>query len=117
LQESLVTSVLKTGRYQAHLTGLLRRLHRERARALATLTEIGIEFTTPSMDGLFLWGALPPHVAIDQLLSDAFAQGILLTRGMMFSPTGSFTRHFRFNVAFCLDPKVLALLRDACRKP
>jgi DNA-binding transcriptional MocR family regulator len=116
LQESLVTSVLKTGRYQAHLTGLLRRLHRVRARALSALTEMGIEFTTPSMDGLFLWGALPPHVAIDQLMSNASAQGILLTRGMMFSPTGGFTRHFRFNVAFCTDPKVLALLREACRK-
>lgn len=117
LQESLVTSVLKTGRYRAHLVGLLRRLHKVRCQALAALTEIGIEFASQSMDGLFLWGSVPAHVKINQLMAEAFKQGIPLTQGMMFSPTGGFARHFRFNVAFCADPRVLTLLRDACRPP
>lgn len=114
LQESLVTNVLKMGGYRGHLDGLRRRLQKVRPDALAALIDVGIEFSAPSMDGLFLWGAVPPHVVVDQLLADMFAQGILLTKGPMFSPTGGFSRHFRFNVAFCLDPKFLKLLRVAC---
>lgn len=117
LQESLVTSVLKTGRYQMHLAGLIRRLHKARCQVLAELTAMGIEFASQSMDGLFLWGMVPPHVNISRLMADAFQQGILLTHGAMFSPTGGFARHLRFNAAFCADRRVLALLRDACRPP
>ncbi len=115
LQESLVTSVLKTGRYRVHLAGLQRRLHKARSVALRSLTDIGIAFAPEPMDGLFLWGEVPRHVDVDKLMADTFEHGILLTQGTMFSPTGSFARHFRFNAGLCLDPKVLSLLRSACR--
>lgn len=115
VEESLVTNVLQTGRYRAHVDSLRRRLLKARPIALAALLDAGIEFESPAMDGLFLWGAVPAHVSVDRLLSEAFAQGVLLTKGTMFSPSGGFGRHFRFNVACSSDPRVIELLRSVCR--
>ena len=45
----------------------------------------------------------------------ALDSGILLAKGQMFSPTGRFGDHLRFNVAHSCDPRLAAFLRNAIR--
>lgn len=115
LLESLVVNALKSGRYKAHIDSLKRRLARVRPAALRALASMGIEVALPDSDGLFLWGHVPRQVMVDRLVDEGFQQGILLTKGSMFSPTGSYDRHFRFNVAHCTDARVIDLLRRQCQ--
>ena len=51
------------------------------------------------------------------MLKQAFHEGILLTKGSMFSPTGRFEHHLRFNVAHATDPKLLSFLQHFIQHP
>lgn len=115
LLESLVLSVLDSGRYMSHILHLRRRIGAAQSAAHAALSSAGLDAGPTLNDGLYLWASVPRHVSVDRLLAEASGQGILLTRGSMFSPTGAFERHFRFNVGHCTAPRLLDLLRGFCR--
>jgi DNA-binding transcriptional MocR family regulator len=117
LQEALVAHVLKTGGYGAHVNSLRRRLAKAHSSALRLLTQAGVAFDQWAMDGLFLWGAMPQHVVVERMLKEAFHEGILLSKGSIFSPTGGFEHHFRFNVAHCGDPRLLEFLSRFAAAP
>lgn len=117
LQELLVAMVLKSGRYQAHVDSLRRRLAKSRSVGRKALSEVGVRFDNAEMDGLFLWGALPDSVNVDSLLDAAFSEGILLTKGTLFSPSAGFGQYIRFNVAHAADPQLLAFLRHHLQPP
>jgi len=110
LQEAIVSQMLKSGAYSAHVSSLRRRLTKAHLASRKALATVGVEFDTAVFDGLYLWGALPDSVDMEELLRHAFHQGILLTKGGIFSPTGQFEHHLRFNVAFGTDKCLLALL-------
>lgn len=112
LQESLVGHVLQSGRYQTHLNLLYTKLLQARTGAEQALTAVGIEFDHQSLDGMFLWGRVREGVDVDKMVEDASRQRIFLSRGSMFSPTGSFARHLRFNAAYSSNPQLLAFLRE-----
>jgi DNA-binding transcriptional MocR family regulator len=113
LQESLVGHALQSGRYQAHLNCLQTKLLKARTGAEQALMSAGIRFDCQSMDGMFLWGKVPDHVDIDRVIDDAFHKRILLSKGSIFSPSGAFSHHLRFNVAYSTDPRLIAFLREA----
>jgi len=110
LQETIVAHVLRSGRYQAHLSALRGRVLKAHSAARLALSEVGVEFEGPPNDGLFLWGRLGAQVDIDGLIDAAFCDGIFLLRGTLFSVRGDFERHMRFNIGYSSDPRLCALL-------
>jgi DNA-binding transcriptional MocR family regulator len=48
----------------------------------------------------------------DRLVIAAQAQGILLAKGSLFSPTGQCRGYFRLNVAYAADPLLLSFLSE-----
>ncbi|QJE03675.1 PLP-dependent aminotransferase family protein (plasmid) [Massilia forsythiae] len=116
LQESLVFHALQSGRYQAHLNYLQTKLLKARSSAEQALASAGIQFDSHPVHGMFLWGQVPCHVDIDRLIEDAFQKRIFLSKGSIFSPTGSFAHHLRFNVAHSNNPALIAFLSEAIRK-
>lgn len=110
LQETIVAHVLRSGRYQAHLSALRGRILKAHSAARLALSEVGVAFDGPPNDGLFLWGRLGAQVDIDGLIDAAFRDGIFLLRGTLFSVRGDFERHMRFNIGYSSDPRLCALL-------
>ncbi len=115
LLEAIVSHTLKSGSYGAHINGLRRTLTKAHHSARIALLQAGVVIESEASDGLFIWGELPSTTNVDNLMKEADHNGILLTKGSMFSPTGSFERHLRFNVAHAADPKLLEFLRPFTR--
>lgn len=111
LQEALVAHTLKSGSYGTHVKHLRRKLAQAQHASRRALTEAGVRFGDTASDGLFLWGEMPAFIDVDQMLKQAFHEGLLLTKGSMFSSTGRFEHHLRFNVAYATDPKLLGFIR------
>jgi DNA-binding transcriptional MocR family regulator len=112
LLEAIVSHTLKSGSYGAHINSLRRKLTKAHNASRIALSQAGVVFGPGASDGLFLWGELPSTIEVDRLLRQAFHEGILLTKGSMFSPTGSFEHYLRFNVAHASDPKLLGFLQQ-----
>ena len=81
-----------------------------RANAAQLLTAAGLTVEGAGAEGIFLWSRLPPHVDAERLSLDAQAQGILLAKGALFSPTGQCADCLRFNVAYAADPVLIQFL-------
>src|SRR5262249_32575921 len=88
------------------------RVAKARAEAAHALTSAGLTVDSSGGEGIFLWTRLPSHVEPDRLPLDAQAQGILLAKGALFSPTGQFGDCLRFNVAYAADPTLTGFLNS-----
>jgi len=104
IDETIVTYTLESGRYQHHLDVLGQRVMQERSRAREWLGAVGVVFDEHGAEGLFLWGRLPEHVNIPNLVEQAHHVGILLAPGSLFSNTSEYERYIRFNVSHCNHP-------------
>lgn len=111
--ERLVGEVLSSGRYRRHLLQVRSRLLRFRQRAHALLQGAGVAIDRPVSEGLFIWGRLPGVLDSSALIKKALGEGVLLAKGSMFSPTGSYADHLRFNAAHCCDARLADFLREA----
>jgi len=111
LTEAIVEAVLGTGRFHRHVQQMRTKLATFRQGALAMLTDAGVVIDPATADGLFLWGRIPGMADPDALVRKALDAGILLAKGRLFSPTGSFADYLRFNVANSCDPRLAAFLR------
>jgi hypothetical protein len=108
--EAIVEAVLETGRFARHVQEVRARLVQYRLRALAALSECGIEVPQVPGGGMFLWGRLPGLADSDALVRNALRQGALLAKGDLFSARGSCRDHFRFNVVHSCDRRLAAFL-------
>lgn len=116
LTEAIVEATLDSGRYQRYTQQVRRKLALFRQSTQTSLAEAGVLLDPSAAEGLFLWGRLPGVTDVDSLVRKALDAGILLAKGQMFSPTGQFGEHLRFNVAHSCDPRLNAFLRDAIRQ-
>ncbi|RZJ12273.1 MAG: PLP-dependent aminotransferase family protein [Rubrivivax sp.] len=112
LNEFVLLEVLAAGRWRKHLDRLQQRLATARGVAARQLREAGVLLEHPGEGGLFLWGALPAGVDVDNVVKEAFRQGILLVRGATFAADGAADPHIRFNVAFSQQPRLAEFLRE-----
>ena len=115
LTEAIVEATLDSGRYQRHTQQVRRKLAMFRQSAQTSLAQAGVLLDTDAAEGLFLWGRLPGVTEVDSLVRKALDAGILLAKGQMFSPTGAFGEHLRFNVAHSCDPRLTTFLNSAIR--
>lgn len=110
LVEFVLREVLDSGKYRRHIERLRDRVAKARAEASRALASAGLLIESSGGEGIFLWTRLPSHVEPDRLALDAQAQGILLAKGALFSPTGECGDCLRFNVAYAADPLLIRFL-------
>ncbi len=113
LLEAFVSEVLDSGRYKRHVDQVRARLARMRRDTRQALESAGIQFDTAGGEGIFLWGRLPDHIPIDDLVQRAREKSILLAKGALFSPSKSSTQWLRFNAAHSAAPPLVRFLSDA----
>jgi DNA-binding transcriptional MocR family regulator len=112
LCESVVREVLASGKYRRHIVHLRDRVAKARAVSVFQLRQVGLSIESSSSEGIFLWARIPPGMDPDRLVIAAQAQGILLAKGSLFSPTGQCRGYFRLNVAYAADPLLLSFLSE-----
>jgi DNA-binding transcriptional MocR family regulator len=113
LLESFVSEVLDGGRYKRHVEQVRSRLTRMRKDARAALAGAGIVFDGPPGEGIFIWGCVPGHVSVPQLVRQARERSILLARGSLFSAANGCENYLRFNVAHSNSAPLVAFLRES----
>lgn len=114
LTEFVLREVLASGKYRRHVERLRDRLAKVRAAASQLLRGAGLTLDNPTADGLFLWARLPENVDPNRLAVEAQAQGILLAKGSLFSPTARYGDYLRFNAAYAGNPALVRLLTERC---
>jgi DNA-binding transcriptional MocR family regulator len=110
LSEFVLREVLDGGKYRRHVERLRDRVAKARAAASRLLVSAGLTVEISGGEGIFVWARLPSQVDPDRLSLDAQAQGILLAKGALFSPTGQCGDCLRFNVAYAADPVLIEFL-------
>jgi DNA-binding transcriptional MocR family regulator len=112
LNEAVMAELLAGGRVRKHMERLQQRLAAARQATLRVLQDIGLGFDMPGQGGLFLWGRLPDGVALEPLVKDAWAQGILLAGGPTFSCLAEHAQSVRFNVVHAQNVRLGRYLRE-----
>ncbi|MED5618784.1 aminotransferase-like domain-containing protein [Ideonella sp. BN130291] len=100
LNELVLLELLAAGRWRKHIDRLQQKLGAARTAAARQLRQAGVLLDHPGEGGLFLWGAVPSGVDVDELVKDAFRNSILLVRGATFMADARPDPHIRFNAAF-----------------
>ncbi|MFN3943315.1 MAG: PLP-dependent aminotransferase family protein [Allosphingosinicella sp.] len=116
LAGDLLYSVLTSGGYRRHLEALRTRLARAREDTLARLRRIGMEPWTDPPAGIFIWARLPLEAGDTAAVARAaLKENIILAPGNVFSTSGRWGDHLRFNVAMSDDARIFAFLSAAMR--
>ncbi|HVW67479.1 MAG TPA: PLP-dependent aminotransferase family protein [Steroidobacteraceae bacterium] len=115
LLECFVSEVLDSGRYKRHVEQVRARLARMRRDSRAALESAGIVFDGPLGEGIFLWGRVPEHTPIDDLVRRAREKSILLAKGALFSPEQGSSPWLRFNAAHSAAAPLVQFLSEAIR--
>lgn len=113
LAASLLHAVLTDGSYRRHIDGVRTRLARATARVAKRLRAVGIAPWIEPAAGIFLWARLPDGVDAVDLARRALVEGIVLAPGPVFSSSGGWRDHMRFNVAMSEDDRLHAFLESA----
>ncbi|UUX94738.1 PLP-dependent aminotransferase family protein [Aquabacterium sp. J223] len=112
LTELVLLELLSTGRFHKHLERLRQRVARARQVAAKQLTSAGIGLPRMADSGLFLWGAVPPGIAMTALVEQAWQEGIVLASGRHFrADAQTEDRHIRFNVSWSQQQRLVDFLR------
>ncbi len=112
LAADLLHAVLTDGSYRRHVDGVRARLARATARVASRLRAIGIVPWTDPAAGIFLWARLPDGIDAVELARRAIADGIVLAPGPVFSTSGGWRDHLRFNVAMSDDERLFSVLEQ-----
>lgn len=104
LAAELIAQVLSGGSYRKHMEEIRRRLVRARREAADRLQHLGIEPWLMPRGGFYLWCQLPEGIDSTELAQAAFADGMVLAPGNVFSPSQGAGRCMRFNVAHMGEP-------------
>ena len=117
LAASLLHAVLTDGSYRRHVEGVRTRLARATAKVAKRLRSVGVEPWIEPAAGIFLWARVPGGVDAVDLARRAIAEGIVLAPGPVFSTSGEWRDHMRFNVARSDDDRLFAFLQSAVACP
>lgn len=108
--EAVVATLLANGTYRKWVQRLRKRLNTEMAATLQVLEDEEWEVFTVPAGGMFLW-VRPAEAHRSRLQACARRLGVLLSPGVLFSPTGEHSEWLRINVAYAGDQRALALFR------
>ncbi len=113
LAATVLHTVLTDGSYRCRIEGVRARLARAVARVVLRLRTVGIELWIEPAAGIFLWARLPDGADAVDLARRALAEGIVLAPGPVFSTSGGWRDHMRFNVAMSDDDRLSGFLGRA----
>jgi DNA-binding transcriptional MocR family regulator len=77
---------------------------------------VGVEPWIEPAGGIFLWVRLPDGADAVDLARRAVAENIVLAPGPVFSTSGGWRDHMRFNVAMSDDDRLYAFLATAFQR-
>lgn len=106
LTAELLHAVLTDGSYRRHVERVRARLARATARVVKRLRAAGVEPWIEPVAGIFLWARLPDGIDAVELARRALTADIVLAPGPVFSTTGGWRQHMRFNVARSDDDRL-----------
>ena len=112
LSSELVLRVVQDGSYRRHLQLLRTRLAKARREVIGQLEGIGITPWLEPRAGMFLWCRLPAGMDAAERARAGLARNVILAPGNVFSLEQAAPGFMRFNVAQCLAPAGMDLLRD-----
>ena len=110
LTERLAFGALSEGRWRKHLKSLRERLGEAHQQVGQRLTQLGFEIFNEPKAGMYLWARHPDLTDSGVLSQHAAAVGLMLGPGHLFLVEPRSTGWLRFNVAFSLDPQVVAFI-------
>jgi DNA-binding transcriptional MocR family regulator len=113
LTTGLLYTLLTDGSYRRYLEGVRARLSKATARVIKRLRNAGLEPWIEPAAGIFVWARLPHGVEAVDLARRALEEDIVLAPGPVFSPSGGWRDHMRFNVAMSDDDRLSAFLTRA----
>lgn len=113
--ERFLSAILTDGIYERHLHLVQRKLQTHQAIAQACFLRWGWELFHAPDGGLFIWVRHPQLQQVEAFLETAYARGILLAPGKLFSANGQKSPWLRINVAH-LDPSGAEDLFDLSAK-
>lgn len=120
LNERAVFEIIADPGHRRHVERLRNRLASARDAFLDTLPGYGMQPIATSQGGLFVsaaWDIAPSERIDAKRLADVALQwGITLAPGPYFVNSESRQIWFRFNVAYCDDPRLRDFLRDAPKR-
>jgi len=96
---------LESGGYRQHIRRL-RRLYAaqvDRLRGLVDLAFPAGTYATEPAGGFLLWMELPEGCDTNRLFTDALAEGLCITPGSLYSPSGRYRRHLRLSACSLFD--------------
>lgn len=111
LNELVLLELLASGYWRKHIERLKRKIGAARVAATRQLSEAGVMLEHPGEGGLFLWGRMPAGVDVDELVRDAYRNGILLMSGAAFTVRGTGDSLIRFNAVFSQHVRLAEYLR------
>jgi DNA-binding transcriptional MocR family regulator len=116
LNERLVLAAVTDTRWRRHLKALRERLGQAQIDTQAWLGALGFEVFGIPRAGMCLWARHPALADSAEVAHDAAEHDIMLGPGHLFMPDLQPTDWFRFNVAFCADPRVRAYLHSVIHR-
>lgn len=115
IMERAVLQVLRDGRHSTYMRNIRDRLHQAHDRVTAMMQLHGFQIWTEPDAGLFLWAKPPYPLSPDGMISltaRALKAGIWLAPGSYFDPEGREEGWFRFNVAYCANPRLWQFFQE-----
>lgn len=112
----LVLTMLKDGAYRRHVGGLRTRLADAMGKVGCQLQALGLTPWIEPKAGMFLWCRLPDGLNAADVARHALNDGLVLAPGDAFSLTQTAGSFMRFNVAQCLDGRVMKFLAQALER-
>ncbi|APX65979.1 GntR family transcriptional regulator [Sphingomonas sp. LK11] len=113
LAANLLHTVLTDGSYRRQVECVRARLSRATDNVIKRLRAAGCEPWIEPHAGIFLWARLPDGVDAVDLARSGIGEGIVLAPGPVFSTSGGWRNHMRFNVAMSDDDRLSAFLQRA----
>ncbi|GCE85098.1 PLP-dependent aminotransferase family protein [Komagataeibacter diospyri] len=112
INEYVIHSIIKDGKYRHHLTRLKERLERMQASVGRALTNTGMRLYFRPPGGMFVWARFDREgINMQALAQSAAEEDILLAPGYLFRPNYEPSPWMRFNVAHCNNPYLFDFLK------
>ncbi|KAF1047997.1 MAG: 2-aminoadipate transaminase [Herbaspirillum frisingense] len=110
VDERLVYHALTEGQYRRSVERLRYRLANAQQQACDMLEAEGFELFCRPLGGKFVWARHPEIDDSEEIWKRAARAGILIAPGKVFRDNLQATPWFRLNVAYCMEPALLAFL-------
>jgi len=113
LSAQMVHRMLTEGGYRKHMEGVRHQLRAASVDVRRRLERLGMDVPIVPPGGMFLWAKLPDGLDSAAVARAAFARGIAMAPGNVFSVSRSAGRYLRFNIPHSGHQRIWDFLKEA----